>query len=269
MRRTLLGLTALLVITGVLLVEESQAGRRRKCCNPCYPNTCCAPAATCCAPQSPSCGEPTRAGPYFCNTILMMPGTPDVYQGNRFPDGDICANPTMTLCSGDGSTCGGYPQNCDATHPPKNACTSERKGPISPMDYVFISANHEGDQIVQSGKKLQTGHKNKDADNKRDAAKSKNFAVKFDGYWYDPDEKVFMRLMKMSREGYNFYVGFEVEDDPGTHSSAKKLDTGCTSYKLIASGIHSGGDWKHIREVTYTGGESEIDGKTFVVVTVK
>ncbi len=55
MRRTIVGLTALLVSCAVFSSEDAEAGRRRRCCDPCSRKNCCAPQPTCCAPCATCC----------------------------------------------------------------------------------------------------------------------------------------------------------------------------------------------------------------------
>jgi hypothetical protein len=111
------GLTALLVICGTLLTEESQGGRRRRgYCNPCYNNSCCAPQATCCAPGNP-CPSPSacdweKSGcAYICLQMTMFnygEGTCS-YSANCF-DGSCDFPPT--LCEWDGECGQVTPQSC-------------------------------------------------------------------------------------------------------------------------------------------------------------
>lgn len=84
MRRTIAGLTALLVTYAVLSSGDAEGGRRRRCCNPCYSsNNCCAPQTTCCAPQMTCCAPaPAPASTPVCLTAQMF----------NFGDGDLMGN---------------------------------------------------------------------------------------------------------------------------------------------------------------------------------
>lgn len=126
MRRTILGLTALLAISGTLLIDEVEAGRRRKCCNPCQINscsapqtTCCMPQATCCAPQPPCCvplpyGGPTCLRMQMFTLMFGNPGT-CFYAADCYSDG-TCPTPPTT-CSWDGDCGQSVTQVCPSCNP--------------------------------------------------------------------------------------------------------------------------------------------------------
>jgi hypothetical protein len=89
MRRTLLGLTALLVMSGTLRIEQTEAGRRRRCCNPCYySKSWCAPQTTSLAPPTTCCAPPCNraATTGFSdrgNNSVSLPDNPTTDQGNE------------------------------------------------------------------------------------------------------------------------------------------------------------------------------------------
>jgi hypothetical protein len=270
MRRTILGLTALLVICGSLLVEETEAGRRRKCCNPCYTNRCCAPQPTCCSPRPTCCGPQltgcrvtTGPTPYFCNQTVMMPGNPVTYQGNRYPDGSKCSDQMLTMCTGSTTTCGTPVENCDATHPPSAVCVQAREGVsaldgIDPKDYVRFDP--KGHQIVGSGAQLDHAYLNTEVDDFIKFFTALGYDRAFDGYWHNTKggDNFYVRLLQINdKSGHSFFIGFEVTGAVPVNSLTLN-DGDCSSNKPTSTVV--GADWRYIREVTYTTG-------TFVVIT--
>jgi len=71
MRRTIAGLTALLVSFAMFSAVDVEAGRKHRAC--CYPQpTCCAPVATCCTPQAANCSPSANV----CNPCECKDATP-------------------------------------------------------------------------------------------------------------------------------------------------------------------------------------------------
>jgi hypothetical protein len=101
MRRTIAGLTALLVSYAVSSSEDAEAGRRRASC--CPQPTCCAPRVTCCTPQ-PTCCAPSS----YCGGV-----------GPKETSAYVCIQSQMFTFGGNTDTCVYiaycYPSSCNDT----------------------------------------------------------------------------------------------------------------------------------------------------------
>ena len=117
MRRTIGGLTALLVFYAILTTGDAEAGRRRRCCKPCYssksccaPQTaccapqpgCCLPMATCCAPLATACAPVGDAPAPVCVQYQMMNmgGGPSIWSALCYAD-TTCPTPQQCNWFGD------------------------------------------------------------------------------------------------------------------------------------------------------------------------
>lgn len=257
MRRCLMFSVSLIAIFGLLSADPAEACRHR--------------SARRCRKSERYCYEPIHClvdDPYFCNGGIMMQGNPVTYFGNRYPDGSYCGNQTLTLCTGGASACGTYPQSCSGSVTPKAAgCVAASHDPSD--TFVFLSPD-EGNQLVQSGRGLESGHDNSHVDAKINDVTRLGYQVRFNGYWRDENNRHF-RLLKISDRSRppmrSFYIGFQVQSAPaqtlpeipnGEMPDVQPVPTTRTA------------DWTRIRVVPYSGTTySEIVDKTFVVILLQ